>query len=90
MVKKNKQNNDCAQHNKFGMSLVGQVVWDTEAVFFFFFGHSVFPRARVGLVKKKVTRNIDKKHMALHALEHSTCTGSESNESTRRVDAPSK
>ena len=38
---KNKQKNDCVQHNKIGMSFVGQVVSDTEPVFFFF-GHFVF------------------------------------------------
>ena len=35
---------------------------ETLSQCFFFFGHFVFfPRARVGLVKKKVTRNIEKK-----------------------------
>ena len=33
-----KQKNDCAQHNKFGMSFVGQVVLDTEPLFFFSLG----------------------------------------------------
>ena len=53
---KNKQKNDCAQHNKFGMSFVGQVVSDTEPFFFslgilyVFFAH---PR-RFG--EKTVTR----------------------------------
>ena len=64
---KNKQKNDCAQHNKFGMSFVGQVVSDTEPVFFFF-GHFVFffahPR-RFG--EKKVTRNIEKKAHGLRS-----------------------
>ena len=38
------------------MSFVGQVVSDTEPVFFFLWAF-FFSRARVGLVKKKVTRN---------------------------------
>ena len=44
--KKNKQKNDCTQHNKFGMSFVGQVVWDTEPVFFFFLWAFCFFSAR--------------------------------------------
>ena len=51
--KKNKPKNDCAQHNKFGMSFVGHVVWDTEPVFFVFCHFVFFPLARVGLLKKK-------------------------------------
>ena len=43
---KHKQKNDCAQHNKFGMSFVGQVVWDTAwASVFFSFGILFFFRA---------------------------------------------
>ena len=59
--------NNCAQHNELGVSLVFQVVWKTEPVrFFFFFWHfSFFPRARVGLVKKEVTSNIEKKAQGL-------------------------
>ena len=48
--------NDCAQHNELGVSFVSQVVWNTEPVRFFFFflwTFCIFPRARVGLVKKK-------------------------------------
>ena len=52
-LEKNKQRNDCAQHNKFGMSFVGQVVLDIETVFFSLGILFFFPRARVGLVKKK-------------------------------------
>ena len=38
---------------------------------FFFFGHFVFfPRARVGLVKKKVTRNIEKEAHGLTIMIH--------------------
>ena len=41
-------------YSSVGVSFVGQVVWNTETVRFFFFGRFVFfPRARVGLVKKK-------------------------------------
>ena len=40
-----KKKNDCAQHNELGVSFVGQVVWNTEPVRFFFFGHFVFFRA---------------------------------------------
>ena len=50
---KHKQKNDCAQNNKFGMSFVGQVVWDTEPVFFSLGILFFIPRARVSLVKKK-------------------------------------
>ena len=55
---KNKQKNDCAQHNKFGMSFVSQVVSDTEPFFFLWAFFFVRPR-RFG--EKKVTRNIEKK-----------------------------
>ena len=53
--------NDCAQHNELGVSFVGQVVWNTEPIFFFFEHFVFFSRARVGLVKKKVRRNIENK-----------------------------
>ena len=53
-------------YSSVGVSFVGQVVWNTEPVRFFFFGHfAIFPRARVGLVKKKMTRNIEKKAYGL-------------------------
>ena len=49
-----KQKNDYSQYNEFGVSFVGQVVWDTEPVRFFSLGILFFfSRARVGLVKKK-------------------------------------
>ena len=47
-----------AQHIKFGMSFVGQVVSDTEP--FFFFGHFFFARPR-RFGEKKVTRKHRKK-----------------------------
>ena len=58
---KNKQKNDCAQHNKFGMSFVSQVVWDTEPVFFFSLGILFFFALSRRFGEKKVTRNIEKK-----------------------------
>ena len=58
---KHKQNNDCAQHNKFGMSFVGQVVWDTEPVFFFLWAFCFFSARPRRFGEKKVTRNIEKK-----------------------------
>ena len=58
---KNNQKNDCAQHNKFGMSFVGQVVWDTEPGFFFSLGILFFYSRPRRFGEKKVTRNIEKK-----------------------------
>ena len=58
---KHKQKNDCAQHNKFGMSFVGQVVWDTEPVFFFLWAFCFFFARPRRFGEKKVTRNIEKK-----------------------------
>ena len=52
---KNKQKNDCAQHNKFGMSFVGQVVLDTEP--FFSLGILFFSARPRRFGEKKVTRN---------------------------------
>ena len=59
-VVKNKQKNVCAQHIKFDMSFVGQVVWDTEPVFFFSLGILFFFTRPRRFGEKKVTR----KHMA--------------------------
>ena len=53
--------NNCAQHNKFGMSFVGQVVWDTEPVFFFSLGILFFSARPRRFGEKKATRNIEKK-----------------------------
>ena len=72
-TKKKKLKNDHAQHNELGVSFVDQVVWNTQPVrFFFLWTFCFFSRARVGLVKKKVTRNIEKK---AHGLNQSSNKG---------------
>ena len=57
-----KKKNDCAQH-KFGMSflIVGQVVWDTEPVFFFLWVFCFFFARPRRFGEKKVTRNMAQK-----------------------------
>ena len=51
---------------RVGVSLVGQVVWNTEPVRFFFFGHFVFFRAPALLWWKKSDEKHGKKSTYMH------------------------
>ena len=69
--KKLKKKNDCAQRNDLGVSLVGQVDWNTEPVCFFSLDILFFSARPRRFGEKKVTRNIEKKAHGLTPVKTS-------------------